>query len=290
MLKKSYIENLFQTSDIMIDFPNAKINIGLNIKEKRTDGFHNIETIFYPLTLSDILEIQVESDNDSSTLTNTGLTVDTPNENNIVFKAFETIRKFNIIPEVNMHLHKIIPFGAGLCGGSSDAVFTLKILNELFTLEKQEDQLQDYAESLGSDCPFFLKNTPQYAFEKGNKMEPLNISLKGYTIILVVPNIQISTKFAYQGVKTTQPEVSLKKCIEEIPVKEWKYYIQNDFESHLFEHYKELKNIKDQLYQAGAVFASLSGSGSAIFGIFEETPPEVHFPNSYFTWEETLKY
>ena len=274
----------------MIDFPNAKINIGLNIKEKRSDGFHNIETVFYPLALSDILEIQVESDNDSSTLTNTGLTVDTPEKNNIVFKAFETIRRFNIIPEVNMHLHKIIPSGAGLGGGSSDAAFTLKILNKLFSLERQEEQLQDDAESLGSDCPFFLKNTPQYAFEKGNKTEPVNISLKGYTILLVVPNIHISTKLAYQGVKAIQTEVSLKKRIEEIPVTEWKDHIQNDFETHLFEHYKELKDTKEQMYQAGAVFASLSGSGSAIYGIFEETPPDVNFPNSYFTWKETLKY
>jgi len=274
----------------MIDFPNAKINIGLNIKEKRTDGFHNIETIFYPLTLSDILEIQINSDNDRPTLTNTGLAVDTPNENNIVFKAFEIMRKFNIIPEVNMHLHKIIPFGAGLGGGSSDATFTLKILNKLFFLEKQEDQLQDYAESLGSDCPFFLKNTPQYAYEKGNKTEPVNLSLKGYSILLVIPNIQISTKFAYQGVKVEKTKVSLKKHIEEIPVNEWKYHIQNDFETHLFEHYNELADIKNQLYDAGAVFASLSGSGSAIFGIFEETPPDINFPDSYFVWKEKLRH
>ena len=274
----------------MIDFPNAKINIGLNIKGKRNDGFHNIETIFYPLALSDILEIQVESDNDSSTLTNTGLTVDTPEESNIVFKAFETIRRFNIIPEVNMHLHKIIPFGAGLGGGSSDAAFTLKILNMLFSLERQEDQLLDDAESLGSDCPFFLKNTPQYAFEKGNKTEPVNISLKGYTILIVVPNIHISTKFAYQGVKAEQSEISLKKRIEEIPVTDWKYHIQNDFETHIFEHYNELADIKTQLYDAGAVFASLSGSGSAIFGIFEEIPADINFPDSYFVWKEKLRY
>jgi len=274
----------------MIDFPNAKINIGLNITEKRADGFHNIETVFYPIMLSDILEIQAEGNSEKASLTNTGISLDTPAEKNIVFKAFETFRQYNIIPEVNMHLHKIIPPGSGLGGGSADGAFTLKMLNKLFSLDKQEEQMQDYAEALGSDCPFFLKNTPQYAFEKGSKMEPVNISLKGYTILVVVPNIQISTKFAYQGVKVGKPEVSLKKHIEEIPVNEWKHHICNDFEAYIFEHHKELKGIKDQMYQSGAVFASLSGSGSAIYGIFEDTPPAVNFPDSYFVWEEKLRF
>lgn len=274
----------------MIDFPNAKINIGLNINEKRTDGFHNIETIFYPLTLSDILEIQIESFYDRSNLVTTGLPVDIPNEKNLVFKALDTFRETNIIPEVNMHLHKIIPFGAGVGGGSSDAASTLKLLNKIFSTEIEEHQMQRYAESLGADCAFFLKNTPQYAFEKGNQLENVNISLKGYTLILVIPNIEISTKFAYQGVKTKTSDISLKKRIEEIPVNEWKYHIYNDFETHIFEHYKELKNIKDQLYQAGAAFASLSGSGSGIFGIFEDMPPAVNFPDTYFVWKERLRY
>lgn len=272
----------------MLDFPNAKINLGLNITEKRPDGFHNIETIFYPIGLSDILEIQIKGEQGATSFANTGIEVNVPFKDNIVHNALELVRRTKIIPEVNIHLHKIIPFGSGLGGGSSDAVSTIKLLNNIFSMEMNEEQLTEYAETLGSDCPFFLKNTPQYAFEKGNKMEPVNLSLDGYHIIVVVPDVQISTKFAYQGIIPKKPELSLKKCIEDIPVKEWKHHVKNDFEAHIFEYHSELKDIKDFLYKSGALYASMTGSGAAIYGIFDTPPPAIELPENYFTWEEKL--
>jgi len=272
----------------MLEFPNAKINIGLNITEKRLDGFHNIETIFYPISLSDILEIQIKGEHGITSFTNTGITVDVPFKDNIVYKALELLRQTRIIPEVNIHLHKIIPFGSGLGGGSSDAVSAIKLLNKTFSMEMQEDQLIEYADKLGSDCPFFLRNTPQYAHEKGNKLEPVEISLAGYYLVLIIPDIQISTKFAYQGITPKKSDFPLKKCIEETPVKEWKNYLKNDFEDHIFRHYGELKTLKDMLYESGAVFASMSGSGSAIYGIFENAPPAMKFPKQYYFWKEKL--
>jgi 4-diphosphocytidyl-2-C-methyl-D-erythritol kinase len=272
----------------MLEFPNAKINIGLNITEKRPDGFHNIETIFYPINLTDILEVQIKGEQGATSFTNTGLEVDVPFKDNIVYKTLELIRQIRIIPEVNIHLHKIIPFGSGLGGGSSDAVSMIKMLNRIFSLETNEEQLIEYAGRLGSDCPFFFKNTPQYASEKGDKLEPVNLSLSGYYLFLIIPDIQISTRFAYQGVTPKKSDFSLKKCIEETPVKEWKNHIKNDFEEHIFEHHTGLKKLKDMLYDSGAVFASMSGSGAAIYGIFESPPPELNLPKKYFTWQEKL--
>ncbi len=272
----------------MIDFPNAKINLGLNITEKRSDGFHNIETIFYPISLVDILEIQIKGEQRITSFTNTGIEIDVPFKENIVYKALELLRRTQIIPELNIHLHKIIPFGSGLGGGSSDAVSTIKLLDRIFSLEMKEEQLIGYAEQLGSDCPFFMKNTPQYAFEKGNKLEPVNLSLSGYYLVFVIPDIQISTKFAYQGVTPKKPDFSLKQYVEELPVKEWRQYLRNDFEEYIFKHYSELKKLKEMLYKSGAVFASMSGSGSAIYGIFETAPPAMDLPKNYFFWKEKL--
>jgi len=274
----------------MIDFPNAKINIGLNITDKRPDGFHNIETIFYPISLSDILEVQILAEAGKTEVINTGIAIDAPSEKNLTYQAFRALQQMHFIPEIKLHLHKIIPFGSGLGGGSSDAAFTLTLLNKLFSLELQEDQLKRHAEKLGADCAFFLNNTPQYAFEKGDQMIATNFSLKGYYLLLVVPNISISTKFAYQGVSPQKSTASLKQNIEELKVESWKNYIKNDFEEHIFSHYPELKMIKEQLYNAGALYASLSGSGSSIYGIFKSKPPAVDFPASCFVWQEKLQY
>lgn len=273
----------------MINFPNAKINIGLNITEKRADGFHNIETIFYPISLSDILEVQILAEAGKTEVANTGITIDTPPEKNLTFQAFRTLQQMYFIPEIKLHLHKIIPFGSGLGGGSSDGAFTLTMLNKLFSLELQVDQLKRHAEKLGADCAFFLHNTPQYAFEKGNEMIATNLSLKGYYLLLVVPNIPISTKFAYQGVSPKRSTHSLKQNVEDLPVESWKNHIKNDFEEHIFSHYPELEMIKEQLYDAGALYASLSGSGSSIYGIFKTKPPVIDFPDSCFIWQEKLR-
>jgi 4-diphosphocytidyl-2-C-methyl-D-erythritol kinase len=175
-----------------------------------------------------------------------------------------------------------------LGGGSSDAVSAINLLNKIFSMEMQEDKLIKHTEKLGSDCPFFLKNTPHFAYEKGNKMEPVNLSLTGYYLALIIPDIQVSTKFAYQGVTPGKSDFSLKKCIEETPLREWKNHVKNDFEEHIFKYHTELKDIKEMLYKSGAAFASMSGSGSAIYGIFETPPPALNLPKKYFIWKEKL--
>lgn len=272
----------------MVVFPNAKINLGLNIVDKRKDGFHNIETVFYPLSLSDILEIQANKEDNISQITNTGIMIDVPEEKNLCFQAYAKLSAYNNLPPVNIHLHKIIPFGSGLGGGSSDAAFTLTVLNELFKLNISSKKLRYFAENLGSDCPFFIKNVPCFAYEKGNKLEEIPLSLQGYYLFIVVPNIQISTKLAYQEVKPQKPTVSLKNTLIKSKPDEWKGYIKNDFEGPLFKIYPVLRDIKDKLYQNNAVFASLSGSGSAVYGLFKNEPPsDMRFDHS-FTWKEKL--
>lgn len=273
----------------MIEFPNAKINLGLYITEKRPDGFHNLETVFYPLSLSDVLEISIDYTRDFPIFTNTGLKVDSLPENNLVLRAYNQIRNEHIIPNVHTHLHKQIPFGSGLGGGSSNAAYTIKMLNQLFDLKLSSETILRYARSLGSDCPFFLKNRPQIAYEKGDLTQNINISLKGYHLMLIVPDFQINTKEAYQGVIPQKPQHSLDQIIKE-PISRWKGSLTNDFEKSLAQRFPVIEKIKKQLYEAGADYASLSGSGSAIYGIFKSAPPKISFPGHYWVWQEKLKF
>ncbi|MFP4024157.1 MAG: 4-(cytidine 5'-diphospho)-2-C-methyl-D-erythritol kinase [Thiohalospira sp.] len=270
----------------MINFPNAKINIGLNITEKRPDGFHNIETIFYPINLSDILEIKASENN--FTFTSTGIHVDDEkNINNICIKAYNLLKKHYSLPPVNMHLHKNIPIGAGLGGGSSDAAFTLKMLNSIIKLDLSEAELMKIAENAGSDCPFFILNKPSYATEKGNVLIPANIVLKGYFLVLVYPLIHVNTAAAYQKIIPQRSSVNLNEQIKQ-PVETWKESIKNDFEQVIFNEYPEIKAIKEQLYKSGAVYASMSGSGSSVYGLFKN---EINFKSifsKYFIWTEWL--
>ncbi len=250
----------------MIVFPNAKINIGLNITEKRSDGFHNIETIFYPISLSDILEINISDS--KIKFENTGLTVENKKlENNLCYKAYEALNNNSKINPVEIHLHKIIPFGAGLGGGSADASFTLKALNLILKLSLDNETLMNYAEKIGSDCPFFILNKPAFATEKGNKLTPIELSLKGYFLVLIHPGIHVNTAKAYSKIKPNKPSESLSKLISQ-PIENWKELIKNDFESGIFKEYPEIENIKNKLYNSGAIYASMSGSGSAVYGIF----------------------
>ena len=270
----------------MISFPNAKINIGLNITEKRSDGFHNIETIFYPIGLSDILEINAS--NNELKFSNTGLIIENGKlESNLCYKAYEILRKDFSIPEINIHLHKIIPFGSGLGGGSSNASFTLKSINLLFKLNLSDDDLLKYAEQIGSDCPIFIHDKPAYAVEKGNILTPITLNLNGYYLILIHPGIHVNTKIAYSKSNPQKPKENLSDLIK-LPIEDWKGKIKNDFEDIIFESHPEIKQIKDKLYDLGAAYASMSGSGSAVYGIFKTDLNIKDFFGNYFTWKEKL--
>jgi 4-diphosphocytidyl-2-C-methyl-D-erythritol kinase len=270
----------------MIIFPNAKINIGLNIIEKRSDGFHNIETVFYPIGLSDILEINIS--NNKIKFENTGLTVENKkSENNLCYKAYEALDNNSKINPVEIHLHKIIPFGAGLGGGSADASFTLKALNSLLKLSLDNETLMNYAEKIGSDCPFFVLNKPAFATEKGNNLTAIELSLKGYFLVLVHPEIHVNTAKAYSKIKPNKPSESLSKLISQ-PIENWKGLIKNDFEMSVFKEYPEIESIKNKLYNSGAIYASMSGSGSSVYGIFKnEINLKSKFKN-YFVYAELL--
>lgn len=276
----------------MIYFPNCKINIGLNVVEKRCDGFHNIETLLYPIDLEDILEIRPKATGKTS-ITVTGLPIDTKSEDdNLCFRAYNLIKKdYPDLPEVNIHLHKLIPMGAGLGGGSSNASFTLKLLNFVFELSLSLEELDNYARKLGSDCPFFIYNIPAFAFNKGDKFSSTTLSLKGKTILLVKPDIFISTAEAYSGVKPKKDEFDLKNIVESMPISQWKHFIKNDFEKSIFHKHKEFQTIKDKLYEKGALYAQMSGSGSTIYGIFdgELTDNEINHFKPSFVYHKTLK-
>lgn len=270
----------------MIIFPNAKINIGLNITEKRQDGFHNIETVFYPISLSDILEINIS--NDKINFKNTGLSVENKSfKSNICYKAYKELSNDFSLKPIDIHLHKIIPFGAGLGGGSSDASFFLKAINSLMKLNLNNNDLIRYAEKIGSDCPFFIINKPSFATEKGNILKPIDLNLKGYFFVLVYPGIHVNTAKAYAKTTPKKPKTSLLELIKQ-PTDHWKENIKNDFEDSVFEDHPKLKNIKDQLYNLGAIYASMSGSGSAIFGIFKNKIDIQNSLSKYFTWTELL--
>jgi 4-diphosphocytidyl-2-C-methyl-D-erythritol kinase len=251
----------------MICFPNAKINLGLNVVSKRPDGYHNIETIFYPIPVQDALEV-VSAKADS--FSQTGIPVDTPAANNLVVKAMNLLKAHYPLPPLEVHLLKAIPFGAGLGGGSSDAAFMLKLLNDFLQLAIPVERLEEMASALGADCPFFIRNTPVFATGTGNQFAPVSLSLKGYSLCLVKPDIAVSTPDAYAMVTPRPPAKSLKEIIQ-TPVSEWKHTMINDFEESVFTKYPQIKQIKEELYEAGAVYASMSGSGSSVFGLFDSS-------------------
>lgn len=254
----------------MISFPNCKINIGLHITEKRADGFHNLESIMTPVFWNDILEIVKSEDANSEVeFKSTDIRIFGNKENNLCSKAYQLLAKDFSLPPVKIHLHKIIPIGAGLGGGSSDAAFTLSILNSLFKLNISDEQLENYASQLGSDCPFFLRNKTLFAYEKGDKFENVKTSGKEYTVVLIKPKVHVNTTEAYSWIKPVKRKSSLKDLIHQ-PIETWKETIFNDFENPVFEKYPAIKNIKARLYKLGALYASMSGSGSTVFGIFND--------------------
>lgn len=253
----------------MINFPNAKINIGLNIVEKRADGYHNLETCFAPIGWCDVLEV-VESD--KLEFKSFGLPIEGVIENNLCVKAYQMLKNDFDLPPVKIVLQKNIPMGGGLGGGSSDAAFTLKLLNEKFNLSLGTDELKPYAEKLGSDCAFFLMNKPSMGFEKGNVLKEIPLDLSDYFLVVVNPGLHVSTQLAYSLVKPKKPSLALEELLMNRPVEEWKDCVVNDFEPSVFSAFPAIEQLKQQFYEQGAVYAQMSGSGSSVFGIFKSSP------------------
>jgi len=263
------LSNLFQDDYYcsMISYANAKVNIGLNIISKREDGYHNLETIFYPFSWYDILEI-TDAQEEVTSLEISGMDLRVEPDN-LCLRAYRLLKEEFDIDPVHIHLHKQIPFGAGLGGGSSDAAVVLKMLNEKFGLSLSTSELEQRAACLGADCPFFIRNEPMYAEGIGTILSPISLALDAYKLVVVKPDVSISTQEAYRGVFPQVPEHSLLELIK-LPVQEWKYYVQNDFETGIFEQYPLIHKLKLALYKEGAIYASMSGSGSAVFGIFDK--------------------
>ncbi len=267
----------------MISFPNAKINLGLNVVEKKTDSFHNLETIFLPISINDAIEIVPSKEKGAKLeFTYSGLTIIGNTNENLCVRAYHLLQQDFKLPAIKMHLHKTIPMGAGLGGGSADGAFTLKLLNTIFKLKLTEQHLLDYALQLGSDCPFFIKNKPSFATSRGEILEDVIIDLSSYKIILINPNIHISTSKAFSKITPIHPQKSIK-TISQQPITTWKKELINDFEKSLANDYLLIEHIKNLLYHNGAVYASMTGTGSTVFGIFKNVTekPVFNFPKEY---------
>jgi len=268
----------------LIVFPNCKINLGLHILRKRNDGFHDLETVFYPLPLQDALEIiHHPSPTTDIAYSGSGLAVEGNLSDNICVKAYHLLKQdFPQLPPIKMHLHKTIPMGAGLGGGSADGAFTLLLLNKKFNLGISQEDLLRYALQLGSDCPFFIKNSPCYATGRGEVMEEIPLDLSAYKFAVVNPGIHVNTGWAFSQITPSGGKPSLKNSVQ-LPVVEWREKLTNDFEEPVSRQFPEIGNIKKTLYQQGAVYASMTGSGSTVFGLFhKEVEPALSFPAHYF--------
>ena len=267
----------------MIAFPNGKINIGLQVLEKRSDGFHNLQTIFYPLFIKEAVEIITNSTNSDVIFTASGISIDGNIDDNLCVKAYQLLKQdFSKLPAVRIHLHKTIPMGAGLGGGSADAAFTLQLLNKKYELGLTNERLQTYALSLGSDCPFFIINKPSYATGRGELLEPISLDLSNYSLLLANPGIHINTGAAFSLLQDNSAPIPVNEAIKQ-PIETWKENILNDFETPVFSEYPEIKELKENLYTSGALYASMSGSGSSVYGIFEKNNcPTLNFPAHYF--------
>ena len=266
----------------MLVYPNAKINIGLNVVEKRKDGYHNIETVFYPIKLMDALEVTAsENTEQDCALKVSGEILPGRPSDNLVVKAYNILKSLfpDKVKSVDVHLHKHIPTGAGLGGGSSDAAFTIKALNDKFDLNLKEEEMENIASKIGADCPFFIKNKPVFAQGIGDIFSEIEMSIKGKYILLVKPNIGVSTNDAYSIIKPHKPDKPLRELLKQ-PLEEWKNNVVNDFEYSVFAKYPEIAAIKDRLYDLGALYASMSGSGAAVYGIFNK---QVEFVDEIFT-------
>lgn len=264
----------------MVTFPNAKINLGLNVVERRPDGYHNLETIFYPIRLEDVLEVTTMDESEKQFSENgyklhiSGAPIIGSAEDNLVVKAYRLLSAEFPIPYINIYMYKQIPMGAGLGGGSSDAAYMLKLLREQYSLPLTDDDLEERAARLGADCAFFVRNRPTFATGIGNIFSPISLSLKGYYLLLVKPDIFVSTRDAFSLIRPHKPTVSLTEIVTR-PVEEWREIgMSNDFEESVFSKHPAIGDIKRELYEMNALYAAMSGSGSSLFGIFATQPDE----------------
>ena len=272
----------------MVLFPNAKINLGLRVVRKREDGYHDIETVFYPIDgLRDALEMVRGTTDTPVDFDITGLPVQGETHQNLCVKAYTLLKQdFPAIPSIQMHLHKTIPMGAGLGGGSADGAFTLRLLNQQFQLGLTQEQLIQYALQLGSDCPFFILNQPCFATGRGEIMKPLSLDLSAYQFVLVNPGIHVPTGWAFSQLQPAIPSISCEQIVTQDP-STWQDQLINDFETSVMDAYPKIRELKDTLYQHGAVYASMTGTGSTVFGIFKkETKIILSFPEHYFVYSD----
>lgn len=264
----------------MINFPIAKINLGLNVVSKRDDGYHNLETVFYPVPIKDALEVFPMEDGFPSDvrcdLKVTNLFIDGDEQKNLVVKAYNMIAQDYELPRVHVHLYKHIPTQAGMGGGSSNCAYMIRLLNEMFSLGMSDEKMIGYAARLGADCAFFIKAQPAYAEGIGEKLKPISIDLSGYKMLVVRPNIPVSTKEAFSLIT---PQVPKKNCLDIVrqPIETWKDELVNDFERSVFAIHPEIGRLKEMMYEQGAIYAAMSGSGSSVFGLFSDTPDEKSF-------------
>ncbi len=272
----------------MITFPIAKINLGLNVVERRPDGYHNLQTVFYPVQIKDALEVQKMDDGFPSEydcdLKVTNMIIDGDEQKNLVVKAYNLIKSdFPTLSRMHAHLWKGIPSQAGMGGGSSDCAYMIKAVNELAALGMSDEQMIDYAARLGADCAFFIKSKPCYAEGIGEKMQPIDLDLNGWYIVVVRPDIPVSTKEAFSLIKPHYPKVNPRETVMK-PVEQWKDELVNDFEESVFAQYPAIGEVKEQLYKMGATYAAMSGSGSALYGLFREKPHDLeeHFPDMFY--------
>jgi 4-diphosphocytidyl-2-C-methyl-D-erythritol kinase len=270
----------------MLVFPNAKLNLGLYVTGQRPDGFRTLESVFVPLPWTDALEVLPAP---ATRLTLTGLPIPGDVATNLCLRAYELLKADFSLPPVQIHLHKVVPIGAGLGGGSADAAFALRALNDLFGLQLPPEALEGYARRLGSDCAFFIRNQPVLAIERGDVFEPIELSLAGTACKVVYPGLHISTAEAYARVIPRRPRHGLRPSLAK-PIETWRDTVSNDFEDALTPTYPVLAELKQRLYDAGAAYASLSGSGSAVYGLFpgRQTPPALSLPAEYRVWDGVL--
>lgn len=269
----------------MVLFPNGKINLGLYVTGKLPNGYHHLQTCFYPIALHDVLEIITQPDASPTTLFLSGIAIEN-NADNSCIKAYDLLKHdFPQLPPVQLHLHKAIPIGGGLGGGSADAAFTLLLLNKKFNLNLSDEALMQYALQLGSDCPFFIINKPCVASGRGEVLEPVSLDLSLYKLVLVNPGIHINTGWAFTKIKIEEPATPLRQILQ-TPVEDWKNQLVNVFETPIFENHPAIKEVKDTLYQKGAVYAAMSGSGASVYGLFKKSAAlSFSFPPHYLVKE-----
>lgn len=268
----------------MITFPPCKINLGLHILRKRSDGFHDLDTCFVQIPWCDILEIVPASE---LQLKSSGLTIEGPPEDNLCLKAYHLVAALRNIPPVAMYLHKQLPSGAGLGGGSADAAYTLRALNDLFSLHLPATQLTELASRLGSDCAFFMQDEPMTGSGKGEILSPVQLPLKGKYLAIIKPKVSVNTREAYSGVQPLERSGRIHDIVSSVPIENWHDTLVNDFEASVFKRFPEIQTIKDNLYKLGAIYASMSGSGSAVFGIFDSEPDLTSF-GDLIRWQGKL--